>query len=160
MSRCLSVLQNSRSRADRADEASRAGEGHSAAIRYFLGALLALIALNAFAGGYYGLKGADGVPTEWLQGSPFRDYFVPSLILLIAVGGSSAIASVAVFEGLRVARLAAFAAGLIVLCWLAVQVAIIGNVSWMQPTTAIAASLVLVLGSLLRPSRQMTRTIE
>jgi hypothetical protein len=35
-------------------------------IRYLLGALLTFGAINAFAGGYYGLSGAKGVPLEWL----------------------------------------------------------------------------------------------
>ena len=40
-------------------------------IRRLLGALLAFGALNAFAGGYCGLSGAEGVPRKWLAGSPF-----------------------------------------------------------------------------------------
>jgi hypothetical protein len=134
-------------------------EAHPTAIRNTLGTLLAIGAVNAFGGGYYGLSGAEGVPTEWLHGSPFSDYFVPSLILLIVVGGSFGIASIAVFGGLRIARLAACAAGLVVLCWLAAQLAIIGYVSWMQPTTAIAGLLVLVLGSRLGSSPQTSRAI-
>ena len=122
-------------------------EAPAMAIRYSLGALLVFGAVNAFGGGYYGLSGAKGVPTEWLNGSPFPDYFVPSLILLVVVGGSFIVAAMAVFAGLRIARLAALAAGIVVLGWLAVQLAIIGYVSWMQPTTAIAGLLVLVLGS-------------
>lgn len=70
---------------------------HPMAIRYSLGGLLALGALNALGGGYYGLTGAVGVPTQWLEGSAFEDYFVPSLILLIAVGGSFMVAAIAVF---------------------------------------------------------------
>ncbi len=124
-------------------------EAPAMAIRYSLGALLVFGAVNAFGGGYYGLSGAKGVPTEWLDGSPFPDYFVPSLILLVVVGGSFIVAAMAVFTGLRIARVAALAAGIVVLGWLAVQLAIIGYVSWMQPTTAIAGVLVLVLGSLL-----------
>jgi len=124
-------------------------KAHPTAIRYLLGALLAFGAVNALAGGYYGLSGAKNVPTEWLKGSPFPDYFVPSLILLIVVGGSFMVAAIAVFTGLRIARLAALTAGIVVLCWLGVQLAIIGYVSWMQPTTAIAGGLVLFLGSLL-----------
>jgi hypothetical protein len=135
-------------------------ETRMTAIRYSLGALLAFGAVNAFGGGYYGASGAEGIPTEWLQGSPFRDYLVPSLILLIVVGGSLLLAAVAVFAGLRIARFAAFAAGLVVLGWLATELAIIGYVSWMQPTTAIAGALVLALGSLLPPSRHTARTIE
>jgi hypothetical protein len=119
------------------------------ALRYSLGALLVFGAVNALGGGYYGLSGATGVPTEWLNGSPFPDYFVPSLILLVVVGGSFIVAAMPVFTGLRIARLAALAAGIVVLGWLAVQLAIIGYVSWMQPTTAMAGVLVVVLGSLL-----------
>lgn len=128
-------------------------EARAMAIRYSLGALLAFGALNAFGGGYYGLSGAKDVPTKWLTGSPFPDYFVPSLILLVVVGGSFVVAATAVFTGLRIARFAALTAGIVVLGWLAVQLAIIGYVSWMQPTTAIAGVLVLVLASLLPRSR-------
>ena len=46
-------------------------EAHSTAVRYSLGGLLTFGALNALGGGYYGLTGAVGVPTEWLEGSPF-----------------------------------------------------------------------------------------
>ena len=133
-------------------------EARAMAIRYSLGALLAFGAVNAFGGGYYGLSGAKDVPTEWLKGSPFHDYFVPSLILLVVVGGSFVVAATAVFTGLRIARLAALMAGIVVLVWLAVQLAIIGYVSWMQPTTAVAGALVIVLG--LGPSSIASRPQE
>lgn len=70
-------------------------------------------------------------------------------MLLVVVGGSFLWAAIAVFAALRIARVAAFTAGLVVLGWLAAQLAIIGYVSWMQPTTAFAGVLVLVLASLL-----------
>jgi hypothetical protein len=121
-------------------------------IRHLLGGLLAFGALNAFAGGYYGLAGAEGVPTEWLEGSPFRDYHIPSLILFTVVGGALLFAATAVFSRLRIARRAALAAGVIVLGWITVQVAIIGYVTWMQPATATGGLLILVLAWLLPPS--------
>jgi hypothetical protein len=121
-------------------------EAHPTGVRYSLGGLLAFGALNALGGGYYGLTGAGGVPTEWLEGSPFADYFVPSLILLVVVGGSFAVAAIAVFARLRAARFAVFMAAFVVLGWLIVQIAIIGYVSWMQPATAIAGVLILILG--------------
>jgi len=116
-----------------------------AATRYALGGVLAFGALNAFAGGYYGLSGAEGVPKQWLEGSPFADYFIPSLILFTVVGGSFLISTIAVFAGLRIARRAALSAGVIVLGWLAVQMVVIGYVSWMQPTTAVAGLLILIM---------------
>jgi hypothetical protein len=126
-----------------------AAASHVILIRNVLGVLLALGALNAFGGGYYGLSGAEGVPTEWLAGSPFVDYFVPSLILFVVVGGTLLAATIAVFAGWHGARLLALGAGTITVGWLAVQVAIIGYVSWMQPTTAIFAFIVLALAWLL-----------
>lgn len=114
-------------------------------IHHVLGILLLLVAINAFAGGYYGLSGAKDVPTEWLKGSPFHNYFIPSLILFVCVGGSAFFAAIVVFRQHRTARKAAFICGIIILFWLAIQVAIIGYVSWMQPTTAVAAILILLL---------------
>ena len=125
-----------------------------ATTRYVLGGVLSFSALNAIAGGYYGLSGAEGVPKQWLEGSPFTDYFIPSLVLLIVVGGSFVISAIAVLMGLRIARRAALSAGVIVLGWLTVQMAIIGYVSWMQPTTAVAGLLILILAWCLRePAR-------
>jgi len=117
----------------------------SSTVRYALGGLLAFGALNAFAGGYYGLSGATGVPVEWLHGSPFSDYSIPSLILFIVVGGSFLIAAISVIARARVARASALTAGAIVLIWIAVQLAILGYVSWMQPATVIGGVLILLL---------------
>ena len=120
-------------------------------MRWILGALLLVIALNAFGGGYYGLSGAPGVPTAWLEGSPFESYFIPSLILFTVVGGAFLIAGVAVLANLRWRRMAVAVAVAIAAGWLVTQVAIIGYVSWMQPATAIAALVAAVLAARQRP---------
>jgi hypothetical protein len=121
------------------------GRAHPTVIRYSLGGLLAFGALNAFAGGYYGMSGAEDVPREWLEGSPFDDYFIPGLVLFLVVGGSLLAAAIAVFADLRIAPLAALGAGLVVLAWLTVETLIIGYVSWMQPATTIGALLIFLL---------------
>jgi hypothetical protein len=113
--------------------------------RQCLGALLAFGAINAFAGGWYGLSGAPGVPREWLAGSLFADYFIPSVILFVVVGGAFAVAATVVFARWRLARTSALFAGIVVLVWIAVQLAIIGYVSWMQPATFVAGAVVLLL---------------
>ncbi len=130
-------------------------------LRHTLGVLLGITALNALAGGYYALSGAKGVPTEWLNGSPFEDYLIPGLVLFVLVGGAFLLAAIAVFVGLRIARLATFSAVLIVFIWLSVQVAIIGYVSWMQPTTAIVGIVILLLAVVLpRPGSRMQMKSE
>lgn len=114
-------------------------------IRNVLGVVLILLSFNAFGGGYYGMAGAEGIPREWLQGSPFQSYFLPSLILFVVVGGSFLFAAIAVFRRTRFARTAVTCSVGIVLVWLAVQVLIIGYVSWLQPAIAIAGLLALAL---------------
>jgi hypothetical protein len=118
-------------------------------VRYALGALLLLLALNAFGGGYYAIAGAENVSVAWLEGSPFRSYFVPGLFLFVVIGGTALWAAILVFRRHRLARLSALICALLVLVWLGVQLAVIGYVSWMQPTTAIAAILILMLSRLL-----------
>src|SRR4051812_6147821 len=110
-----------------------------------LGALLAFGALNAFAGGWFGLTGARGVPLEWLGGSPFRHYFIPSLILFVIVGGTLACAALTVLARWRYARPSALAAGIVLLVWIGTQLTIIGYVSWMQPATVIGGVFILLL---------------
>ncbi len=114
-------------------------------IRYILGSILILLAVNAFGGGYYGMAGAKNIPVEWLEGSPFSDYFIPSLFLFIVIGGLALFSGIAVYRQLRIARKATFVCGIIILLWIAIQVAIIGYVSWMQPTTMVTALLILLL---------------
>lgn len=123
-------------------------------VRYALGVLLAFSALNAFGGGYYALTGAQGVPTEWLEKSPFSNYFIPGIILFAVVGGSFLFASIAVFAHLRFARKAAFVSVAILFIWLTVQLSIIGYVSWMQPTTAVVG-LVLLTFTWLLPTAKL-----
>ena len=129
-------------------------------IRTLLGALFAFGALNAFAGGYYGLSGAEGVPREWLAGSPFSDYVVPSLVLFVVVGGALALAAIMVFRGHPLARAIACVAAAVLLVWIVVQVAIIGYVSWMQPATFAAGLLMLLLISLLPSTASTGRRIQ
>jgi uncharacterized BrkB/YihY/UPF0761 family membrane protein len=126
--------------------------------RYLLGGLLAFGALNAFAGGYYGMSGAKGVPTEWLEGSPFDDYFVPGLALFAVVGGSFLVAAIAVFAELPIARAASLGAVAILFGWLAIETLVIGYVSWMQPATAAGGFVILLLAWNRSPRRGLSRS--
>ncbi len=91
------------------------------------------------------MAGAAGVPMAWLDGSPFTSYFVPSLVLFVLVGGATLAASVLVFTRSRYGRAGAIGAGLVMLGWIVVQLAIIGFVSWLQPAVAVVSLVVLAL---------------
>jgi hypothetical protein len=118
--------------------------------RRLLGGLLAAIALNAVGGGLYGMSGAPEVPTAWLAGSPFADYTVPSLCLLVGVGGAALAAAVAVLGRRPAARALALLAGGVLVAWIVMQVGVIGPVSWLQPVMFVAGLAVVALASRLR----------
>ena len=113
--------------------------------------MLAFLALNAFAGGYYGMAGAKGVPTEWLTGSPFSSYFLPSVVLFVVVGGSCLFAAITVLAKHRLGRPAALISGCVLIIWIVAQLRVIGYVSWLQPAVLCGGGAVLALATRLRP---------
>ena len=124
--------------------------------RWLLLAIEVVVALNAVGGAIWGLAGAKDVPREWLEGTPFDSYLVPSLILLVATGGGMAIAATALLVDHRLAPELSIAAGLILIGWIVVQVLMIapnGGVSWLQPAMFAIGALVAVLGWQMRKAR-------
>jgi hypothetical protein len=112
-----------------------------------------ILFVNACGGAVYGLSGAKAIPRSWLEGSPFQSYVIPSLFLLIAVGGSMLVATVLWLLGSRVADgrwapWASIAAGSILVGWIVAQVAMIGYVSWMQPACFAAGLAIAALGAM------------
>ena len=67
-----------------------------------------------------------GIPSSWLAGSPFADYLIPGLILLVVLG----IVPLAVLYGLWTRQywgwLGALLVGLALLIWIGVEILIIG----------------------------------
>jgi hypothetical protein len=105
-----------------------------------------VVALNAFGGGVYGMSGAQNVPREWLEGSPFDDYFIPALILFVGVGGSMSAAAIAAASGGREwGVVLGLTAAVILLDWIVVQVAITGYTSFLQPLFFAVGLLILAL---------------
>lgn len=119
-------------------------------MRYTLGALLMLVALNAFGGGIYGMAGAKNIPTQWLKATPFKSYLVPSFVLFVCVGGSALFASVAVLNKKRYASGAVVVCAIVMLVWIGAQVAIIGYTSWLQPAVAIVGIFILILNYVIK----------
>jgi hypothetical protein len=118
-----------------------------------------VVAVNAVGGAVYGLAGAEDVPREWLEGTPFDSYFVPSLILLLAIGGGMGAAATAFLIKHRRAPELSIVAGLVLTGWIAVQVLMIapnGGVSWLQPAMLVAGALVATLGWQLREANAST----
>jgi hypothetical protein len=117
--------------------------------RFSLGGLEALVAISAAGGAAYGLSGAPGVKTSWLDGSPFSSYVIPSIVLLAAVGGSAALAFAALAMRSRRASALGVAAGAILVGWIAVEVIWI-PFSPLQPACLVAGIAMIALGRMIR----------
>jgi hypothetical protein len=114
-------------------------------VRIAIGVPEAFIALSAIGGGIALLLGTyqDSVlreagggaqfPLEWLHNTPFSDYTIPALVLVIVVGGSSLIAAVTVFTGREVGVLGSIVAGLIMAGYIVGEVVMLKQgVSWIE----------------------------
>ena len=108
-----------------------------------------IIGLAAVGGGVYALAGAAAVPREYLQGTPFRSYFVPGLVLLIVVGGSMLLAATLLLIDAPLARIVSLETGVILVAWIGVQVSLIGYRHWLQPLMGFLGLVIVVLSFLL-----------
>ena len=115
------------------------------ALKNIQGILLLVIALNAFGGGYYGMAGAENVPTEWLQGSAFTSYFLPSLFLFVVIGGMCLVGSIAAFRNSAYTWHLSLVCAILLAGWIIIQLLIIGYVSWMQPAVFICAIVIAAI---------------
>lgn len=71
------------------------------------------------------LGGGMGLPPEWLDGTVFTSWVVPGVLLGVLVGGTQALALLAQFGRRRVAWGLHAAAGLVLLVWIFVELAIL-----------------------------------
>lgn len=90
-------------------------------------ALEAFIAVSAIDGGAALLRGkfAQYVSVDWLAGTPFSDYTVPGLVLVVVVGGTALLAAMTVFINRQEALLLSLLAGLVMAGFLIVEAAIL-----------------------------------
>ena len=108
---------------------------------------MAFQGVSAVAGGY-GLVsdptgGTLGIPSDWLQGSPFADYLVPGLILLLVLGVFPLAVAYGLWSRAPWSWRAAFLVGIALIVWIAVEVFIIGYVS--QPPLQLVYGLVGII---------------
>jgi hypothetical protein len=124
-------------------------------IRITLVVLEVFVALGAVAGGIGLLTGAIPASLDGLQGSPFVDYTVPAWSLMVMVGGSMFFAAATILTGREMGVLASASAGLVMMIFEIVEVAVIDH-------TGGSALVLLVAGpaSLSRSGKQTIGTRE
>jgi hypothetical protein len=82
--------------------------------------------LGAVVGGIGVMKEVLPFPEVWLQGRPFRSYFIPGLILCVVVGGSQLAAAFVLIWRRAAARTICLFAGIIFTGWMIGELKLIG----------------------------------
>jgi len=125
---------------------------------YSLGVLQAFIGLTAILGGFELVSDPSGIKMnlslEWLNGSPFPDYFVPGLILLIVIGVANTIGAAVTFFRSRYSGNTAVALATCLIIYLTVEIWVVGLQTILQPSYFILGVIVLLLGLKLHGSLQ------
>lgn len=109
------------------------------------------VGLGAVVGGVGVATNTIGLPEGLLRGSPFDSYLIPGLVLVFVVGGSQLAAAAAVLRRHELGAAASVLAGLILVGWMVVEIAIIGLGHWVQGFYLVLGLLILVL-AMQRPS--------
>jgi hypothetical protein len=115
-------------------------------------ALLMLLGVGALAGGIALVAAPDGSVMHFdvglLDGSPFADFTIPGLILGGLFGVGSFIVVALGLTHHRVAPFLAFAIGCAQMIWIVVELAIIGELSFLHPTFFVVGLLVAATAAL------------
>ena len=109
----------------------------------------AIVGLGAIGGGIAILTGGfdQWLPLAWLQSTPFSDYTIPGLILLIVIGGGTVVTAATVFVQHEWAVLLSAAMGLVMIGFEVFEVAIIDrNTQAIIPSTLMQQALMSGLG--------------
>jgi hypothetical protein len=111
-------------------------------IRWALVATEVVVGVNAVYGGVGLIRDGMGMPTDWLAGTPFGNWLLPGLFLLLVVAIPMLAAAFGEFRGRPWAyRSSVLAAGLL-LGWIVMQVALLQRFFFLQPVLFAAGLLV------------------
>lgn len=118
-------------------------------IRIALVIIEVFIGLGAIGGGIAILTGAfdQWLPLTWLHGTPFNDYTIPGLVLLVVVGGGMLLAAATIFVQRAWAVLLSVAMGLVMIGFEVFEVVIVDrNAQAVIPSTVVQQILMSGLG--------------
>ncbi|MDQ3051552.1 MAG: hypothetical protein M3Q95_11745 [Bacteroidota bacterium] len=110
--------------------------------------LLFFSSAGAYFAGYQLVDHSDGstlkLPLELLEHTPFKNFFIPGILLFISVGITGSLALIVTFLQVRYHAKFVIASGLLLTCWILVKLALtteIQDVDYLILATGLAEML-------------------
>jgi hypothetical protein len=105
---------------------------------------IVLLIIFEFFNGLSGLAGGFGLisdPTaaslgmelNWLEGTPFRNFLIPGIVLFVINGIGNSIAAILSIRKTRYFEMTGIVLGVVMMTWIISQVAFIGYKNFLQP---------------------------
>lgn len=128
-------------------------------IRIIAIVFLFIIGLNALAAGYSFIVEPSGkrlgMTTNYLQYSPFRNYFIPGIILFTAIGIFSILTAIMAIKRKSIYPLLLFIEGCLLLGWIVIQVLMVKDINWMHITCFCIGIVLIFSGILIVPKQNI-----
>jgi len=129
-------------------------------LRNIQAGLQLFIGIGAVGGGFVLIMdptgGTIGMPISFLAGSPFPNYLIPGLFLLIINGFGTLAGSVSTLKNFRYAGEIAIVFGIILMAWIVIQLIIIKSFSFFHPMY-FAAGLIEAFGGFMLRRRLINK---
>lgn len=97
---------------------------------YLIMGLLLFQGLSGLAGGFGLASDPTGaslqIPASWLEGSPFNDYLVPGLILLVILGIFPLVVLYGLWSNSNWSWFGVFGVGAALVIWIGIEISVIG----------------------------------
>jgi len=85
-------------------------------------------------------------PIEWLSNSPFTNYLIPGLVLLIVIGFGNVLGGAITFLRKKYSGSIAILLGVFLILYMIIEVFFVGLCNYLQPLYFILGVIVLIFG--------------
>ena len=112
--------------------------------------LTAFIAVTATFSGLLMINDPEGrllnIPVKILSATPFKNFFIPGLILTLLVGGTNLIAVIGFLQHTKYQLNWSIAGGIVLCGWMLVQLMLLGFTHWLQAVYLAIGILTILAG--------------
>lgn len=118
-------------------------------MKHILFLFVAFIAISSVASGLVMVAEPNGsllgLTASLLDGTPFKDYFIPGIVLTVLVGFTNLLALYYLFRNHRKRFMFSIAGGFMISGWIIVQMILINAVHWLHFIYLAAGMLVILI---------------